>query len=215
MDIYTDYANWKVEKFDLLNTLIQNESAIIQRIYPVYLVLDYLYDILVEKKRNLTADEEYIFESGFNYLHDKIMTIETLLVSTFNNNLIALEHCAKSVNLLLYVEDFEDELLNATDNIDQDMQELENFANKILEQLEKHKNVDDTLFLMFDEMTIPMFKRHNLEINPVESIFYEIALTYDLLTEKDDIYNDFITEKIEGDKHEHEHEHGHHHCHKE
>ncbi len=208
MDIFTDYANWKVEKFDLLNTLIENDSAIIKRIYPVYLVLDYLYDILVEKKRPLTEDEEFIFDSGFNYLHDKLLTIETLLDSTFNRNIIAMEKCAKSVNLLLYVEDFEDELLNATDDFSSDMKKLEDFESKILAKLEKHENVDDAMFVMLDELTIPMFEHHKLEINPVESIFYQIAETYDLLEEKDnDIYNEFINEKIHGDHDEH------HHCH--
>lgn len=208
MDIFTDYANWKVEKFDLLNTLIENDSAIIKRIYPVYLVLDYLYDILVEKKRPLTEDEEFIFDSGFNYLHDKLLTIETLLDSTFNRNIIAMEKCAKSVNLLLYVEDFEDELLNANDDFSSDMKKLEDFESKILAKLEKHENVDDAMFVMLDELTIPMFEHHKLEINPVESIFYQIAETYDLLEEKDnDIYNEFINEKIHGDHDEH------HHCH--
>ena len=199
MDIYTDYEHWKVEHLDLLNTLINNDSDIMKRIINVYNVLEHLYNDLVMHDIDLSEYEEYIFESGFNYLHDHIMTVETLLDSTFNKNILALEKCAKTVNLLLYVNDFEDELLNATDDFSKDMKELEDFEGKILQALEKHQNVEDATFVMLDEITIPMFKRHNLEINPVESIFYEIADTYNLIEEKEDIYTDFIQDKIDED----------------
>ncbi len=213
MDIYEDYAHWKVEHIDLLNTLINNDSDIIKRIINVYNVLEHLYNDLVARDIDLSEDEEYIFESGFNYLHDHIMTIETLLDTTFNKNILAMEKCAKTVNLLLYVNDFEDELLNATDDFSKDMKELEDFEGKILRALEEHKNIDDSAFVMFDEITIPMFKRHNLEINPVESIFYEIAEAYNLVEEKEDVFTDFIQEKIE-ETEESTHEHDHDcHCH--
>lgn len=206
MNIYTDYANWKVENFDLLNTLIQGESLIIRRIDSVIKVIDYLYDQIVNHNKTLDENEEVIFESGFNYLHDHFLTIKTIYENIFKNNYLKMDSCAKSINLLLYTLDFEDELLNAKDDIDSDMQQLRDIEDKIYQALEKGENVEDTLFLYLDEITIPMFERHKLTLNPVDSIFYQIAEEYNLVDTTDfDVYNDFINNKIEEDHHDHHH----------
>ena len=42
MDIFTDYANWKIEKYDLITTLKEIDSLIIIRYLNVLAVLDYL-----------------------------------------------------------------------------------------------------------------------------------------------------------------------------
>ena len=112
MDIFTDYANWKIEKYDLITTLKEIDSLIIIRYLNVLAVLDYLYDIVVEKKRKLTEDEEYIFSIGFEYLDNNFITIEELLRTYFNNNFKEMEQCSKTINLLLYTLDFEEELYN-------------------------------------------------------------------------------------------------------
>lgn len=203
MDIYTDYANWKVENFDLLNTLIESESLIVSRLTYVIKVIDYLYEIKVNNERTLSIDEEYIFEVGFEYLHDHFITIKDLYDTVFNHNFHSLTHYEKEINFLLYVADFEAELLNAKDNIDDDMKTLVDLEEKVLNMIKKHQHIEDALFLYLDEITIKMFEKHHLKLNPVDSIFYEIAETYNLVTVDDkDVFNDFIEEKIEETHHD-------------
>ena len=86
MDVYTDYANWKFENYELINALITLKSKIISRFSHVILVVDYLYNKRV-KDGNLDPDLEIFFETGFNYIHDHFMTINTILKSEYRGNI--------------------------------------------------------------------------------------------------------------------------------
>ena len=157
MDIFTDYANWKIEKYDLITTLKEVDSAIIKRYLNVLLVLDYLYEIVVDKKRKLSNDEEVIFNTGFEYLDNNFITIEELLKNNFNNNFKEMESCAKTINLYLYTLDFEDELLNLVPETDvtlmPDLKKLEDFEDEVSTYLNNKTNVDDAMFVKLDEIT--------------------------------------------------------------
>ena len=111
MDIYTDYANWKLENYDLIESLVKNKSKAIARFTSVIAVVDYLYDKYVEEKK-LNEDLELIFSSGFDYIYDQFLMIETLLEKNFNNDINELEKYSKTINLLLYINDFQNEALN-------------------------------------------------------------------------------------------------------
>ncbi len=204
MDIFTDYANWKIEKYDLITTLKEVDSAIIKRYLNVLLVLDYLYEIVVDKKRKLSNDEEVIFNTGFEYLDNNFITIEELLKNNFNNNFKEMESCAKTINLYLYTLDFEDELLNLVPETDvtlmPDLKKLEDFEDEVSTYLNNKTNVDDAMFVKLDEITENIFYRRGLEINPMDSIFYQIAETYDLIKEETDVFNDYINQRIKNDK---------------
>lgn len=204
MDIFTDYANWKIEKYDLITMLNELDSNIIKRYQNVLLVLDYLYQIVVDKKRALTEDEEVIFGTGFEYVDNNFITIEEILKNNFNNNIKEMESCAKTVNLFLYTLDFEDELLNLVPDNDvtlkADMAKLEAFEDEVNTYLNNKIDVDDALFVKLDELTDAIFTKRNLEVNPIDSIFYQIAETYGLIGSEDDVYNSYINEMINHDK---------------
>lgn len=204
MDIFTDYANWKIEKYDLITTLKEIDSLIIIRYLNVLAVLDYLYDIVVEKKRKLTEDEEYIFSIGFEYLDNNFITIEELLRTYFNNNFKEMEQCSKTINLLLYTLDFEEELLNSVSDDDltlqSDLKKLEDFEDSVDEYLKNKINVNDAMFVKLDEIVEKIFNKRRIEIQPIDSIFYEIAEEYNLIASEKDVYNDFINEMIANDK---------------
>lgn len=204
MDIFTDYANWKIEKYDLITMLNELDSNIIKRYQNVLLVLDYLYQIVVDKKRALTEDEEVIFGTGFEYVDNNFITIEEILKNNFNNNIKEMESCAKTVNLFLYTLDFEDELLNLVPDNDvtlkADMAKLEAFEDEVNTYLNNKIDVDDALFVKLDELTDAIFTKRDLEVNPIDSIFYQIAETYGLISSEDDVYNSYINEMINHDK---------------
>ena len=167
MDILTDYANWKLEKYDLVTTLKELDSNIIKRYNNVIAVLDYLYSQVVDKKQTLSADEEVIFNTGFEYLDNNFITIEDVLNKYFNNNIKEAESCSKTINLILYTLDLEDEFLNYVDdkdkNIKDDLKQFEDFLDEIYNYLENKKEVEDALFVKLDEMTIKIFNKHHID----------------------------------------------------
>lgn len=185
MDIYTDYANWKLENIEFIQKLIANKSQTISRFTSVIVVVDFLYD-LYTKRNKLDEQEQVFFSVGFDYIHDNFYTIKTLLDYKFNKNYDKLESCAKTINLLLYVNEFQAELLEN----DIDTKSLDDFENKINEYLDKEENVPDAFFPMLDDIIGPIFERNNIEFTPIESIFYEVALEYKLYKPDDfDMYN--------------------------
>ena len=184
MDIYTDYANWKFENHDFIYKLVRSESKTISRFTSVIIVVDYLYGKYVTTNK-LTADEEVMFNVGFDYMHDNFFTIKTLLEFTFNNDYEELEKCAKTVNLLLYVNEFQGELLNALENPTIELKALDEFEHKLTEYLDKKENCPDEFFPYLDDLVNPIFERNNIDFTPIEAIFYEIALELGLTKNND------------------------------
>lgn len=187
MDIYTDYVNWKFENHDLIHQLVSNRSKTISRFTAVIAVVDYLYEQFL-KKEKLTEDEELFFSMGFDYIHDNFYTIKTILEYKFNNDYKEMEKCAKTINLLLYVNEFQSELLNQKEIVD--IEPLNQFEQQINSYLDKKENVPDAFFPMLDDIITPIYERNQIEFTPIESIYYEIAVEYGIYKENEiDIYN--------------------------
>ena len=175
MDIYTDYANWKFENHDFIYQLVRSKSKTISRFSSVIIVVDYLYEKYV-KDNSLTPDEEVMFNVGFDYMHDNFFTIKTLLDFTFNGDYIEMEKCAKTINLLLYVNEFQGELLNNDNILESDLKQLDNFEQKLTDYLDKKENCPDEFFPYLDDLVNPIFDRNGIDFTPIEAIFYEISV---------------------------------------
>ena len=175
MDIYTDYANWKFENHDFIYQLVRSKSKTISRFSSVIIVVDYLYEKYV-KDNSLTPDEEVMFNVGFDYMHDNFFTIKTLLDYTFNGDYIEMEKCAKTINLLLYVNEFQGELLNNDNILESDLKQLDNFEQKLTDYLDKKENCPDEFFPYLDDLVSPIFDRNGIDFTPIEAIFYEISV---------------------------------------
>lgn len=200
MDIYTDYANWKFENYDFISALVKGKSKSIARFTQVIAVVDYLYEKRVETGVDLDETEEIIFESGFEYIHNHFMTLQNIWEKNFDKNLPEMEKLSKTINLLLYVNDFQNEILNSNDDITNDVKKLDDFEEQVLDYIEKKENAPDTMFALLDDITIPMFERHNVELYTTEQIFYDIAIEYGIFQDNDyDAFNDVLS-KIAADK---------------
>lgn len=172
--VYHEYANWKIENYDLLKYLVESNSDLIIRFKHVIDVTDFLYDRLIDDQ-NYTDDEDQIFETGFYYLFDQIDEIVTLLKSSYKNNIKDLEQRAKDVNLLLSTIDFQNELLGVENFEQKDLEKLVDFEQNILKLLENKQEVPINLYEELDQMTLEIFNKLNLEYFPVNDIFLEIA----------------------------------------
>ncbi len=187
MNIFSDYANWKFENHDFIYELVKRESKTISRITCVLAVVDYLYEKSL-KSETLSEDEELFFSVGYDYIYDNFFTIKTILEFKFGNDYSQLEVCAKTINLLLYVNEFQSELSNQS--IDShDLIPLQDFKEKIHTYLDKKENVPDTFFPMLNDIVNPIFEKNGIELNPLESIYYEIAIEYGIYKNNDmDMY---------------------------
>ena len=196
MDIYTDYANWKLENYDLIESLVKNKSKAIARFTSVIAVVDYLYDKYVEEKK-LDEDLELIFSSGFDYIYDQFLMIETLLEKNFNNDMNKLEKYSKTINLLLYINDFQKEALNYKEGTF-DLKPLDDLNNKVMAYLDKKENAPDEYFAILSDITSSMFDNLDTEFHTIDQIYYEIAVELGIYEEDEfNMFSSFINNKIE------------------
>lgn len=194
MDIYTDYANWKFENFDFINNLVKHKSKSISRISSVIAVVDYLYEKYVENKK-LTEDEEIFFSTGFDYIYDQFYLLKTLFELKFNNSFKEMEKYSKTINLLLYINEFQSEALEY-ENID--ITPLDDLEDKVNKCLDKKENAPDEYFQILNEINESIFEKNNIEVHTMDQIFYEIAIEYGIYKENDyDLYNEILNRQIE------------------
>ena len=198
LNIYEDYYSFREENKDIFNKLIKRNSVVIKRFSSVISVVDYLY--YNSKVSKLTEDEEYIFSSGFYYIVDEIEYIKIML-HELNNDYNEFERLAPTINLLLYINDVRQEINDIKDSSfkkkEKDVIELE---EKVQALLRERKIADENYYGAINELTYEIFDLNEIELNTVNSIFYEIALEYNIIDEDDDnnIYNEEILKRIEG-----------------
>lgn len=198
MDIYTDYANWKIENYDLIKNLVQSKSKIISRFTHVIAVVDFLYEKRIQLGHDLDAVEEVIFQTAFNYVHAHFLTIQLIWDTQFNRDTKAMQKISKTINLLLYTQDFEMDLQNLEGDIQSDLQKLSDIELTILKYIEKHQQAPDTLFGLLNDVTTAIYEGRGIEYYGVNDIMYDIAIEYDLVNEQEDIsvYNQFLSSKM-------------------
>ena len=81
--IYRDYASWKIENHEMIETFQKNESVIYDRLDPVYTVLNHIYDLLVEEQK-IDEDLDTIFIAGlFSFYLGNPIFINTAFAFSF------------------------------------------------------------------------------------------------------------------------------------
>ncbi len=182
MEIYSDYANWKFENFDLVNELINIKSKIISRFTHVIDVVEYLYKKKMDNKDTFIEDEELIFDTAFNYLHDHFNTIKMIYSSIFNSDIKEMDKISKTINLLLYTNDFQQELMNTSPDNHAGYKNLCDFEEKILKSIEKKQEADDGYFGLLNDITSTLFE----DYYGINEIMYDICLELGILVEDTD-----------------------------
>lgn len=172
MDIVTDYGNWKFDNYSLIDTLIKKKSDIIRRFPHIIIVADYYYNKVVNDKQNLSKDEEVIFSTAFSYLHEHFNTIELILEKYFNKNIDELDKIAKTINLLIYTNDFQNELENnpKLDTLS-NRKKFSDFEEKVYKYIETHTNAPDEMFALLSDISSSIFD----EYYGVNEILYDVA----------------------------------------
>ena len=187
---YLDYISFRKANDEEINYLINNKSLIIARFKYVLLVVDYLYDKAVNKKEKLNKDEEEMFEVGYKYIYDRFLTINTYKENVFNNNIKELDKFGKTLNLLLYVDDFIDELDSIDGEHKAEHKKFSDFEEQVSELLENKTQAPDELFAVLDDISVQIFDSLGIEYYGITDIFYDIAIELDLIKPEDDDYLD-------------------------
>ena len=189
---YLDYASFKKTNEKIINYLVSKNSKIIARFRYVLMVVDYLFDKVVYERQKLSIEEEECFEVGYQYVFDRFNTICLIAEHVFNNNYDAMEHYAKSINLLLYIIDFEDEI----DSLDGDHKtEHKKFAeleDSVMQMIENKVQVPDEFFALVDDISLAVFDGLGIDYYGITDIFYDIAIELGLIEEDDDDYYDIF-----------------------
>lgn len=195
MDIFEDYLNWKYENHELIQGVIKNKSKTISRFTHVISVVDYLFD--KHKKNKLSEDEQLIFSTGFDYIYDQFSYIEIILKSKFNNNILEMNKFSKIINLLLYINEFKGEVENVS-SIKNDISKLNDLEDKLNKKLDNKEEASEEDSILLNDIIYNIFEKNNIEIQTVDSIFYDIALEYDLINDNDEEdYNSILTKLID------------------
>ena len=183
MDIISDYANWKFENYTLIDTLVKNKSIIIKRFEHTIAICDYYYNKVTNEKYSLSRDEEVIFDTAFNYMHDHFETISLLLKQNFNSHIDEMEKCAKTINLLLYINDFQAELSNSAPNDSDSMNKLNDLESRVLGYIETRTNAPDEMFQLLSDVVDFLFCDGYEGVN---EILYEVAEHLGITPDEDD-----------------------------
>ncbi len=185
MDFYEDYQGFKNDNEVLINDLVKTKSPIIARFKHVFAVVDYLYAKHKDLKDN-ESDEDLIFQTGYSYVFDRFNTIDLIYTKIFDKNFNEMNKYAKTINLLLYTIDFQDEIKSIDENNTTEYNSLVAFEDLILKKLEGKEHADDIFFGMLNDISTKAFSNLDVEYYGLNEIFYDIALELEIIDEIDD-----------------------------
>lgn len=189
---YLDYASWKKTNEKLIDYLIKKNSKILARFRYVLMVVDYLFDKVVYEKQKLSIEEEEVFEVGYQYIFDRFNTITLIAEHIFNNNYDAMEHFAKSINLLFYVLDFTDEIDSLDGDHKNEHKKFAELEDSIMQMIENKTQVPDEYYALVDDISLAVFDGLGIDYYGITDIFYDVAIELGLIEEDDEDYYDIF-----------------------
>ena len=184
------------ENNTLISSLIKNNSKAISRFVPVIKVVEYVYNQHHFKK--LTDEEMTFFSTGFDYIFDQFHFINTILESKFKGNINEMEKFGTTINLLLYINEFQGEALNSNEpEVKKGIKLLDELSEKVNNCLDNNQNANEEYFQILNDILSNVFEANDIELHTIDEIFYEIALEYNLETEvNDDKFIDSFNKEI-------------------
>ncbi len=181
--ILKDYASWKIENYDMLELFKKNDNIIYQRLEPVFLVLDHIYDLACDEQE-LDEDLDTIFNIGFNYVNTQFSVIKIYFESLFQSNCDDFHDFSEFVMYLIYIYDIRTDLENH--GFDSDIETLNNtetyIENVIMERRQEKDHVRD----MLNNSLKVVFDSIDYEYVSIIDIYVEIAENFGIYLLDDD-----------------------------
>lgn len=172
--IMNDYASWRIEKDTFLDRV--KKSALLERIADVIKVTDFLYEKSLEKP--LDSDEQDIFQTGFLFLNDQISTLQMYLSTYFDDDVNEFMKFDNLINLVLYIEDFSEELYQFTN----DSEHLEMFTDleDELDEMIQNRVLDYKILDRFNKKSEKVSRELDFEYTGILEVFTRVCEHYSL-----------------------------------
>jgi len=181
--VLKDFVNWKLENVEVLEKFKTNHSLLYDRLEPIYVVLNKIYEQAVEGEE-LNEDLKTIFQVGLNYLHTQFEVIRIYYEKLFDSDCQLFSKYVPLVGYLMYIYDFRSDLEDYEDSID--FSELNNvetmLENMIAERDDRFEYAAERLNECLDNIVSQL----DFEYVSIVDIFVEISenLDVDLSTEE-------------------------------
>ena len=183
--VLKDYASWKMENLEILNTFKLNNNPIYERLEPVYAVLEHVYEMACDQKE-IEEDLESIFVIGFNYLHSQFNVIKIYFESLFQSKCEDFETYSEMLLFLLYIFDVRTDLENH--GYESDIEVLNHTETYIENMIIERRNDFEYVRSMMNTALKKVSETINYEYVSIVDIYVEIAENLDIfLYENDDI----------------------------
>ena len=184
-----DYASWKIENHEVFDTFKNNNNPIYQRLEPVYVVLEHIYDLACNQTE---LDEDYltIFEVGFNYLHSQFNVMKIYFESLFQKNCDDFEEYSEMLLFLLYIFDIRNDM--ESHDVDSNMDVLDNAETYIENMIMERNNDYAYVRNLMNETLNEVDKLINYEFVSIIDIYVEIAESLGIFIYED---KDFVIGK--------------------
>ena len=170
--IYKDFASWKIENNDTIEEFNKNSSVIYERLEPVYVVLNHIYEMIVEKQ-DVDEDLETIFQVGFNYLNIQFDIIKIYFETLFQSKCDDFVEYSDMILFLLFIFDLRSDM--ESNDINSDIEELneleENIENMIMERRDDHEFMNSKM----NEVLAIVYDLLDYEYVSIIDVFVEIA----------------------------------------
>ena len=181
--IYKDFASWKIENHEIIETFQKNESVIYDRLDPIYSVLNHIYNLLVEENK-IDEDLDIIFRTGFNYLHTQFEIIRIYFDTLFQSQCDDFVNYSEMVLYLLYIYDIRTDMEN--NDIDSDIAELNELETCIENMIVERRTDFDYIKDQMNETLKIVFTKMDYEYISIVDIFVEIAENLGIFIYEDD-----------------------------
>lgn len=181
--VLKDYVNWKLDNVEVLERFKQHGSMIYDRLEPVYVVLNHIYDMAINQEE-INEDMETIFQVGLSYLHAQFEVIRIYYEKLFESSCEMFEEYTPLVGYLLFISDFRADLDDFEDEIDfNELNEVETLIeNMIAEKNDAFEYAAEKL----NTATLAIVEQLDFEYVSIIDIYVEIAQSLDVYLSTDE-----------------------------
>lgn len=183
--LFRDYAAWKLENVEVLEKFKENSSILYERLEPVYVVLENIYDKVCD---SCELDEDYmtIFQVGFNYLNTQFEVLKIYFETLFDSKCDNFVEYNEMLLYLLYLNDVRTDLeSNGLDSGYDALNEVETCIENMI--MEKRKDFD-YMKDMVNKALKSVFDTLEYDYVSIVDIYVEIAESLGIyLYENDDL----------------------------
>lgn len=170
--VLKDYASWKMENYEMIEQFKKNGNPIYERLEPVYVVLEHIYEIACSDEE-LDEDLENIFNIGFQYLYSQLNITKIYFENLFKSDCDGFDEYSEMVLFLLYIIDLRTDL--ESHDLDSDLDVLNNTETYIENMVMERRQDFDYVRDMMNEAIKEVFSVTDYDYVSIVDIYVEIA----------------------------------------